>query len=153
TGTRFQVRLGEGVGTVTLLQGRVMVDAVPDARRLAGAGTREGRITLQPGERLAFRPDGALGVRQPLKDTELAQAHGWTEGTLVVREWPLSRLLEEMNRYTESPFRLEDPGLGDLRVSGSFRPDDRESFLLSLEYGWPIEVERKRSGEVVLRSR
>jgi len=154
TGTRFQVRLGEGVGMVTLLQGRVIVDSVPEAQRLNGnTHSGEQRIALQPGERLAFGPDGGLGMRKSLTDTELAQVHGWLEGTLVVREWPLSRLLEEMNRYTEVPYRLQDPGLGELLVSGSFRPDDRESFLLSLEYGWPIEVDRDRVGEIVLRSK
>ncbi len=103
------------------------------------------------GERVAIQSDGRLGTPERLADTELARARGWTEGVLVVREWPLARLVEEMNRYTSVPVRLGDPGLGTLSISGSFKASDQRSFLLSLEYGWPIRVDRRTPGEIVLQ--
>src|SRR3546814_15470237 len=76
----------------------------------------------------------------------MAGVRGWTEGMLVVRRWPLSRLVAEMNRYTATPIRLADSSLGDLPMSGSFRASDQPSFPLSLEYSAPVRVERTPPG-------
>src|SRR3546814_772646 len=127
TGTRFQIHVAGGVDTVTLLQGQVVVAA---DRKRGDAG----RVTLNPGERVAIGADGRLGTLEHLPETELASAQGWTEGMLVVREWPLARLGGEMNRYTETPMRLGDPGMGALPMSGRFKASDQRSFLMSLEY-------------------
>src|SRR3546814_6330225 len=98
TGTRFQIHVAGGVDTVTLLQGQVVVAA---DRKRGDAG----RVTLNPGERVAIGADGRLGTLEHLPETAMASAQGWTEGMLVVREWPLARLVEAMNRYTETPMR------------------------------------------------
>ena len=144
TGTRFQVHVAVGVDTVTLLQGQVIV-----------AGDRQQgkapQVTLQPGERVALKSGGRLGEPERLPETELASAQGWTEGMLVVREWPLARLVAEMNRYTDTPLRLGDPGLAALPMSGRFKASDQQSFLMSLEYSAPIRVDRTTPGEIVLR--
>jgi transmembrane sensor len=145
TGTRFQVRTAHNVDTVTLLEGRVVV-ASNDAKL-----DKSGQVTLQAGERVAIEAGGHLGTPRHLTDTDLASARGWTEGMLVVRDWPLARLLAEMNRYTTTPLRLGDPGLGSLPINGSFKASDQQSFLLALEYGWPIRVDRSTPGEIVLR--
>lgn len=144
TGTRFQVRAADGIDTVILLEGQVVVAS--NAKR----GGPE-QVTLQAGERVALQADGRLGAPERLADTELARARGWAEGMLVVREWPLARLVAEMNRYTSVPIRLGDPSLGTLPISGSFKASDQHSFLLSLEYGWPIRVDRRTPGEIVLQ--
>lgn len=144
TGTQFQVRVAGGIDTVTLLEGQVVVAG--DANQ----GSPE-QVTLQAGERVAIQSGGHLGMPEHLADTELARARGWTEGMLVVREWPLARLIAEMNRYTGVPLRLGDPSLGALPISGSFKASDQHSFLLSLEYGWPIRIDRHAPGEIVLR--
>lgn len=145
TGTRFQVWVAHGLDTVTLLKGRVVV-ASNDAKQ----GKSE-QVTLQAGERVAIGTGGHLGTPKHLADTDLASARGWTEGMLIVRDWPLARLVAEMNRYTTAPLRLGDPGLDNLPISGSFKADDQKSFLLALEYGWPIRVDRRTPGEIVLR--
>lgn len=144
TGTQFQVRAAGGVDTVTLLKGQVVV---------SGGAKQVGpeQVTLRAGERVAIQSDGRLGTPERLADTELARARGWTEGMLVVREWPLARLVVEMNRYSSVPLRLGDPSLGTLPISGSFKASDQHSFLLSLEYGWPIRIDRHTPGEIVLR--
>ena len=144
TGTQFQVRAAAGIDTVTLLEGRVVVagDAKPGGPE---------QVALHAGERVAIQSDGRLGTPERLADTELARARGWTEGMLVVREWPLARLVAEMNRYSSVPLRLGDPSLGALPISGSFKASDQHSFLLSLEYGWPIRIDRHTAGEIVLR--
>lgn len=145
TGTQFQVRVASGMDTVTLLQGQVVVAATganPD---------KPEQVTLRVGERVAIQSGGRLGTPERLLETDLASTRGWTEGMLVVREWPLSRLVDEMNRYAVTPMRLDDPSLGSLPMSGSFKASDQQSFLLSLEYGWPIHIDRSKATEIVLR--
>lgn len=144
TGTRFQVQVAS-IDTVTLLKGRVVV-AANDAQQ-----GRSEHVILQAGERVAIEAGGHLGTPRHLADTELASVRGWTKGMLVVRGWPLERLVAEMNRYTTTPLRLGDPSLDNLPISGSFKASDQTSFLLALEYGWPIRVDRSTPGEIVLR--
>lgn len=145
TGTRFQVQAANNVDIVTLLKGQVVV-ASNDTKQ-----DKSEQVTLQAGERVAIRPGGQLGTPRRLADIDLASARGWTEGMLVVRDWPLARLVTEMNRYTTTSLRLGDPGLGNLPISGNFKASDQKSFLLALEYGWPIRVDRSTPGEIVLR--
>ena len=144
TGTRFQVRVADGEDTVTLLQGQVLVAA--SSRR-----SNASQVTLQPGERVALKADTGVGTPERLSETDLASAGGWTEGMLVVREWPLARLVTEMNRYTDTPLRLGDPDLAALPMSGRFKASDQQSFLMSLEYSAPVRVDRSAGGEIVLR--
>src|SRR3546814_20253858 len=105
----MQMHVAGGVDTVTLLQGQVVVAA---DRKRGDAG----RVTLNPGERVALGADGRLGTLEHLPETELASAQGWTAGMLVVREWPLARLVAVMNRNTETTRRL---GIGQAAVRGS----------------------------------
>lgn len=143
TGTRFQVRVGEGGGTVTLLEGEVVVAARSGARRESA--------TLAPSERIEIGVDGALARKQALPEEELAGIRGWTEGNLVVNEWSLGTLVTEMNRYSDTKLRLEDPILAEIPISGVFKAGDQQSFALALEYGWSIHAEqRSANGEIVL---
>lgn len=144
TGTQFHVRTADDASIVTLLEGQVVVAAQSEER----AGDQ---VTLRAGERVVIRPDGRLGAPERLSETEMAGARGWTKGMLIVRDWPLSRLVAEINRYTTTPIRLADRSLDDLPMSGSFRASDQQSFLLSLEYSAPVRVDRTTPGEIVVR--
>lgn len=140
TGTQFQVRVERGIGTVTLLEGQVLV--------AAATGGNERSATLAPGERIAIEA-GGLSQRERIADTELASIRGWTEGNLVVKEWPLQAVVAEMNRYSDTKLRLGESDLGRIPISGVFKAGDQQSFAMSLEYGWSIRADRA-SGEIVL---
>lgn len=142
TGTQFQVRVENGVGTVTLLEGQVRV--------ATQSGEQEQLATLAPGERIAIEPTG-LGQLQHIPEADLASARGWTEGNLVVKGWPLEAVVAEMNRYSDIKLRLGDDSLRQVPISGIFKAGDQQSLAMSLEYGWPIRVERPTDGEIVLR--
>lgn len=146
-GTRFQVGLEGGLGVVTLLEGQVRVATHEGAGQGHGIGAQ--RVTLAPGQRIVIRP-GGLGERQSVTGADLARARGWTQGNLVVDEWPLRAVLAEMNRYSDTQLRLADPALGEIPISGMFKAGDQQSLALSLEYGWPIRVERAAEGAIVL---
>lgn len=79
-------------------------------------------------------------------------AAGWTEGRLVFQALPLTRVLEELNRYTTRKVRLADPSLTGIRVSGVFDAGDTDSVLAALQYAYPVAVDRQAPGEIVLRA-
>lgn len=140
TGTQFQVWVEQGISTVTLLKGKVRV-----------ANTDRGTTqsaTLAPGERITIEANG-LSQRRRIPETELASARGWTEGNLIVKEWPLQTVVTEMNRYSDTKLRLGEPDLGQIPISGVFKAGDQQSFAMSLEYGWSIRADRS-AGEIVL---
>lgn len=148
TGTRFQVRAEQSLGVVTLLEGQVVVAAQQAKSDLAGA-----TATLAPGERITFEPGGQLGPRQNLSEADLARLRAWKDGQLVIRDWPLEKVLTELNRYSVIQLELGDPALRDLPISGRFKTNDPKTFAQSLEYGWPIRAERPTDDRIVLRRR
>lgn len=140
-GTQFQVQVENSVGTVTLLEGKVRVEAA-DSKNVSS-------VTLTPGQRIVIGR-GELGQRQQIPDAELARALGWTKGNLVIQDMPLQSVVTEMNRYSTTKLRLDGAGLGDIPISGLFKAGDQQSFAMSLEYGWSLRAERSAS-EIVLR--
>lgn len=144
TGTRFQVRVDEGGGSVALLEGEVVVAARP------GTSAQRASIVLAPNERIEIGADGALAGKHVLPGDQLAVIQSWTEGNLVVNAWSLEALVAEMNRYSDTKLRLGDPALRDIPISGVFKAGDQQSFALALEYGWSIRAEQRANGEIVL---
>lgn len=140
TGTRFQVQVRDGKSTVTLLQGQVKV-ATKDAAQSA---------VLTPDESITVDA-GRLGAPRTVSSAELSSLRGWTQGNLVVKGWPLSVVLAEMNRYSSTKLRLGDPSLGSTLISGVFKAGDQKSFATALEYGWAIHADpRPNAHEIVL---
>ncbi|KRE89464.1 hypothetical protein ASG87_03780 [Frateuria sp. Soil773] len=144
TGTRFQVRVQDDKSTVTLLQGGVKV-ATNDAAK---------SVILTPSESIILEPSGRLGASHAVSDAELSSLRGWTQGNLVVKGWPLTAVLAEMNRYSSTKLRLGDPSLGSTSISGVFKAGDQKSFAMALEYGWAIHADlRSADNEIVLTRR
>ncbi|WP_172461842.1 FecR family protein [Dyella jiangningensis] len=144
TGTRFQVRVQDGTSTVALLQGRVKVATKDDAQLAA----------LAPDQSITLDAAGRLGELRAIPDAELGNLRGWTQGNLVIKGWPLSTVLAEMNRYSRTKLRLGDPSLGSTSISGVFKAGDQQSFAMALEYGWPIHADqRPAASEIVLTRR
>lgn len=143
-GTRFQVRVEGGDGIVTLLRGRI---------RVAASAQPKVKI-LDPGERIVIGSSGRLGSLHEVSSSGLANTRGWTDGNLVVDEWSLQAVVAEMNRYSDTRLRLGDPTLRSVPVSGVFKVGDQKSFVLALEYGWPIRATwNADSREIVLNRR
>ncbi|RDS85056.1 DUF4880 domain-containing protein [Dyella monticola] len=140
TGTQFDVRVEDAMATVTLLEGSVIVQGA------AAATQPHPPITLSPGQQLRFDRTGQEWSVTPV---DLASASAWTQGSLQVSDWPLGRLVAEMNRYSTTPVRLADPTLANIRISGTFRTGDQDGLVLVLEHGWSLRAMRQ-NGEIVL---
>lgn len=138
-GTVFQVRVGEET-RITLLEGELAV-ATEDS-----AGASRGAARLTSGQELTFDHEGRVGAVTAI---DAKAARGWTEGKLFVDNWRLHALLAEMNRYSDTRLRLDDPTLSELRISGVFRTGDQDMLVRMLQQGWSLRAER-RDGEIVL---
>ncbi|TWT20308.1 FecR family protein [Luteimonas marina] len=139
-GTRFQVRV-EGAGaTVTLQEGQVHV--------AASSANGPARVaSLQPGQTLRFDADGTLGSVQ---NADLRAVQGWMEGKLYVDNWRLQDFVAELNRYSDTKLRIDDPALAEERISGVFQTRNRDSLGRLLAQGWGIQSRQVAVNEILL---
>lgn len=138
-GTTFDVRLDADRLRVALVEGRVEV-AARDARPVA---MRPDDLLVALGREITVRCDPEA----------VAALTSWREGLLVFQDRSLAEAVAEMNRYVPQPVLLGDAAVGRVRVSGSFRPDQIDTFVDALRMGFPVDVDARADGTVVLVTR
>lgn len=135
-GTMFQVSVGgNGNVNVVLIKGKVSVEAA------------RSETVLHAGEALRFNRTGIVRAAHP---ADLSFALGWTQGRLIVHNWPLPRLVAAMNRYSSVKLEIADPALRNVRVTGTFRAGDQRTLIKVLQSGWSIHADRVSPASVVL---
>ncbi len=140
----FDVRATPGEVCLSTLRGLVDVRPRPADRDMR-AGLR-----FAAGQTMRFGTSGApLVPRAPAgKGSER-----WVSGMLVYQSAPLSAVLEETNRYARRRIVLGEPALGDLRVTGAFRPLPVEQLAASLAAAFDLEVRNDGQGPLILARR
>jgi transmembrane sensor len=128
-GTKFSVRrLGNDI-RVSVTEGKVRIEEQRESMSLLAAGsianTREGSILVQ---------------RESPTDVE--ESLSWRTGYLMFHENTLREAVAEFNRYNSRKIVIEDPTVGDVRLSGRFRTTEYEAFVRLLEAGFPIRAQR-----------
>lgn len=142
-GTKFDVRrIGDDV-EVNVLEGRVEV-------------RRRGVLTfLTAGAPDAVLTAGQASELKPAADSfaaaapATASAGEWRSGRLFYADAPLSDIVADARRYTNSRIELAD-GVGGLSLTVSYRAGDIEGLKESLEAALPVRVERRNDGLVVV---
>jgi transmembrane sensor len=86
--------------------------------------------TLKAGELATVRDDHIHS--RTLIDVESQRRLAWTGGQLVFQGETLQEAINEFNRYNQRKLVLLDPHLAALKVGGTFRVTDPESFAMSL---------------------
>ncbi|UHQ22001.1 FecR domain-containing protein [Lysobacter sp. 5GHs7-4] len=140
-GTTFQVSRDGSAVDVGLIEGEVEV--------AVGAGQTRATSTLAPGEQVRIEGGGTLAPKRPL---DLTVAQAWPRGDLIFKNRRLDQLLDEMNRYSKTQLRLEQPSLGALKVSGVFHIDDQEALLAALQRGWSLQARKVGEHEILLHA-
>lgn len=74
----------------------------------------------------------------------------WVAGMLVYKAAPLAEVLAETNRYSPTRIILGDPELGQLRVTGTFRPVPVDELAASLAAAFSLRVTKARNGDLIL---
>lgn len=124
-GTRFTVRRHAQATDVVVLEDAVAVRA---------ADAQERPVIVHAGQRLRFSAT-EVAPMQVADDT----AGAWRDGSIVVGDWPLARLVAELDRYR--PGRLVcDPAVAQLRVSGAFPVADTDKALAVLVRSLPVRI-------------
>ncbi len=129
-GTRFQVtRLQDGMDVV-LSEGSLRLGYPGDPR------DAELRL-LYPGQRAEL---SAVHRQWHTSAADPLMAMSWRDGRVIFDATPLPEALERMNRYSREPLRIADPALDSLRVSGVFRTDDPDAFVLALQHSYGLQA-------------
>ena len=130
-GTAFDVRIDRGALKVTLVEGKVRVEAPV---RVAAAAPVVSRRNVQATEMVAgselIAPDDETWL---LVRTNAVRDTSWTRGQIIFDDRPLSEVVAELNRYSDQKMVVSDPGLAATPISGTFKPGDTHGFLKSLE--------------------
>jgi transmembrane sensor len=147
-GTEFSVNRGASQVVVAVIEGRVLVGSGISASNVDARTDSESK-QLTAGEQIlvstaAAASSGRLG--------EVAIGIGWQGGRLAFQSEPLSRVLQDVNRYAPKPISLDDPSIGDLMITGTVVRNDVSGWLASLEKSLPVRIVED-SQRVMIRSR
>ena len=135
-GTRFSVRRDGPNLRVVVTEGVVRLESQPiDGKPQPAALLPAGSVALA-------RSEGVLVRSVPLAEAE--QLVDWRSGLLVFRDATLAEAASEFNRYNVRKIVIADDTVGALRIGGSFRWSNAESFVRLLEQGFPVRAEYGR---------
>lgn len=142
-GTVFDVVRRHEELKVAVLKGKVIVDVV-------SAHAQPDRQTGESGQELLVDSVGEISVR-PIADSE--QVTAWVSGRLVFRGDPLARVIETVNRHSDTEVVL-DPGIdGSQPVFGAFRSGDADAVVSALTDALDLETQRLPEGRIRLSPR
>lgn len=125
-GTQFTVRQED--------EYRTKVKVYEHAVALYPAKT-DTRKLLQQGQRTSFDAD-TISAINPLKNEQPY----WTQHLLVVEQWPLKKVLDELYRYQNGTYFLA-PELENVHVSGVFSLKNPKQSLENLAYTHQLELD------------
>ena len=130
---RFQVTLVDDVPAILVEEGVLTVAAKP--------GQAVTAIRLTRGQKASWTDKG-LHIQPADVETDTA----WRLGRLVVRDRPLSEVVDAFNRYSSERLVLSDAHAGTVRISGSFRYDGSRDFVMALASGFDLAVSQGDDG-------
>ncbi len=134
-GTAFDVRLDDGAFRITLVEGKVRVEAAAPAMMVPTPGPHA--VEVQSTEMVA----GSQLVAADDEEWRLVRANvvaetSWTRGQLVFEDQPLGEVVEEINRYSARKIVMADPSLNGVPISGTFKVGDIDRFIHAIQaYG------------------
>ena len=113
-GASFNVRCLDGAVSVSCIDGGVDV---------AWNGQ-----TVRVGKDQQISYSAAEGPGTP-SSVDPTQALAWQDGLLIIRDWPLSRVIDEINRYRPGKIVVMNGQLGRRMVTGTFHLDHLDDFI------------------------
>jgi ferric-dicitrate binding protein FerR (iron transport regulator) len=136
-GTRFNVTNRRGQTTVTLNEGKVMLDE----------GALDGQVIMQPGELVRLGRDGRTLVR---KKVNPGQYSSWTENRYVFDDTPLAEIAQRIEDTYGVPVVLKSPGLAQRTFSATIPTKNLDVLLLALSESFGMDIEKNET-EIVFK--
>jgi transmembrane sensor len=137
-GTAFDINLKRRSMVLVVTEGAVEVDPVPETRVSMRSASQPVRVSA--GQTLTITPDGMR------LQSELPFGGGWENGWLAYRNEPLASVVEDVNRYLQTPVRLQDPSLGELTYTGTVELSNIPAWVDALPSAFPVEISRTTGG-------
>lgn len=157
-GTQFNVRHRGSDTTVTVVEGIVDVQLVPNPRSPPGevgeapdeSAAAFSSVVSQP-TRLEVGQQARVSSRAvAVVDTNIQKAMSWRERRLTFDAWTLADVVEEFNLYNDQHIVVIDADLAARSISGAFSADDRGSFALFLSEAGIASFESRADGTIML---
>lgn len=122
-GTAFSVQIDSDKLTVTLVEGRIVVEE-PGSLFHRGMSA-----DMMPGAELT----AGTADEWIIKPVDADQRVSWVDGQLTFLREPLASAMAEVNRYSEQKVVFTNGKVPDQRIVGAFRTGDVESFARAAE--------------------
>ena len=136
-GTRFNVNRLQERAKISVQSGLVAVTHKQSQKQ----------VELTPGERVISSAQGLGDVS--LQDASKSGA--WREGLRLYFDAPLTDVVEDFNRYSQRPLKLENPELGQLSLTAVFPTDNIDAMVNSLSDVLPLAITEQQ--DYILLSR
>lgn len=144
-GTAFNVRLGAAEVEVLVTEGQVRVER-PAAPLPAPPVVSAGQRAIVP---LADSPPQTTAVSAE----EVERALSWQPRMLEFASTPLAEVAATFNRHNHVQLVVEGEALRALPIGASFRSDNVDGFVRSLEVSFGVQAERAGSTITLRRER
>jgi len=82
--------------------------------------------------------DQLIVERKSIRDAQ--EELSWRIGVLVFKDVTLAYAAGEFNRYHKRKIVIEDPEVATLKIAGSFRTANIDSFVEVVEKGYPVRI-------------
>ena len=154
-GTKFDVKSAGSKVHVAVLEGVVEVirpETMPETfarqERLVEEAPKQ---IVTAGERItSARSQRSLPEAEVIRT---AQAGAWRSGRLAYEDASLGEIFADFNRYHQQQVRIASPDLRDLRLTATFKTTDLDAAIEMVEAIYPVEADRRRTGQITLRRR
>ena len=145
-GTQFDVRFSEQKVRVGVLEGVVEVErlASADARDAVRAASKS---VLTAGQEITAAVGRGI---ESVKSIEAQSPGAWRKGRLMYRSAELSEIVADANRYFPGRIVLASPDLATERLTTSFRTDQVDQLLDTLEQALSLEARKQGNGDILL---
>ena len=144
-GTAFTVRLLDDSVEVIVTEGSVelrsFVDAVTvenSAPVVVDEGHFRSLADLSAGQDAIFGTE--IEQIQAISEEAISRKLAWRQGMLTFAGDPLSKVVEDVSRYTEITIEIDDPALHDLPVGGLFKIGDVKALFDAMEQSLGVRV-------------
>ncbi|GAB5458227.1 MAG: FecR family protein [Henriciella sp.] len=135
-GTEFEVIIDRSDLSVTLVEGKVVVDQILDASERFRPDTISKAVELRPGQVLR-----AKGQREASIQTANAnEAGAWRRRSLAFNGEEFETVALLLNRYSDKKIIIEDESLRNLEIGGTYKVQSRDGLIAAMTGFYPVEV-------------
>lgn len=151
-GTAFDVRVDRQRFEVTLVEGKIRVEApLPPSAPARASAAEPAPAVVQATEMAAGSQLVAVDPRGwTVRPTDTAKETSWLAGRLMFENETLATVAAEFDRYSEQKITFADSALAEVRITGTFRSGDVGTFVRALEKYRMARVETETDDAVRL---